>query len=109
MSELVEVQFEDGSHLHLSPEVAGRVRGRDGDGDPLIALSCDPDRPTLRPDGAEYLIPLTPCCDATSKGSCGATVCRVCYEVVDDKYGSHGELVVAVKSADLSGPKGTEP
>ncbi|GEM_PF-1095490 len=30
---------------------------------------------------------LTPCCDATAKGSMGSIVCRSCYEDVDHLFG----------------------
>lgn len=36
-------------------------------------------------DGIYY--PLTPCCAATGKGSVDGTVCRSCYDLVDDAFG----------------------
>ncbi|HET6286472.1 MAG TPA: hypothetical protein VFG15_06945 [Amycolatopsis sp.] len=92
----VAIELADGSHRHVHAVIADRVVGIDVDGDLLIPLG-EPGRPILHDDGTEKLIPLTPCCHASGKGSESPTgmVCRRCYCEVDGKYGGTSSIAVA--------------
>ena len=103
----VELTFSNGLR-HLVPcLLAARVRGIDSDGDLLVPL-CDQPTLVLRDDHSEYLVPLTPCCQATGKGAECSTgvVCRSCFEEVDTKYGVDGQVAAEVSLMSLvrSGP-----
>jgi hypothetical protein len=63
---LVEITLEDGSCILVRAVIADRVRGIDADGDPVVPLGTA-EAPIRREDGAEYLYPLTPCCQASGK------------------------------------------
>ncbi|MET9263672.1 hypothetical protein [Amycolatopsis sp. NPDC004079] len=95
-ADTVGIALADGRQVQAPAAFADRVVGVDADDDLLIPLG-EPGRPIYRADGSEYLVPLTPCCYATGKGSigCEGPVCRGCYYEVDDKYGMHGTLSVA--------------
>ena len=96
-ADAVELTLADGRRIHVRPVIADRVRGIDAEGDLLIPLG-EPDNPIRHGDGAEYLIPLTPCCQASGKGAESGTgvVCRNCYREVDPKHGGPGTLAVRV-------------
>ena len=61
----------------------------------MKALPVDRYNRTVRRDstGMRYVVDdgfafyITPCCDASAKGSMGATVCRNCYREIDPAYG----------------------
>jgi hypothetical protein len=93
----VELALEDGAHITVRAAIAHRIVGVDAERDPVARLG-EPDSPMHHGDGSEYLVPLTPCCNADGKGADVSTgvVCRACYAVVDIKYGSPSELVVHV-------------
>ncbi|GAB3162049.1 hypothetical protein GCM10027258_80280 [Amycolatopsis stemonae] len=95
-ADTVEITLADGQHVTVHAVIAGRVRGIDADGDLLVPLG-DTENPIRHDDGSEYLIPLTPCCHASGKGSESPTgvVCRGCYRPVDGKYGGPGFLAIA--------------
>ncbi|MFI6031582.1 hypothetical protein [Amycolatopsis magusensis] len=99
-ADVVNIALADGRHLTVHAVFATRVRGVDADGDLLVTLG-EPDHPIRRDDGAEYLIPLTPCCHADGKGAESATgvVCRGCYREVDPKYGRPGSHAIAIARA----------
>jgi len=99
---LVEITLEDGSCIQVRAVIADRVRGIDADGDPVVPLGT-PEAPICRDDGAEYLYPLTPCCQASGKGSESSTgvVCRACYREVHIKYGGFSEVAVNVAEAGV--------
>ncbi|UUV32160.1 hypothetical protein NQK81_01545 [Amycolatopsis roodepoortensis] len=92
----VAIELADGSHRNVHVVIADRVVGVDADDDLLIPLG-EPGRPILHDDGTEKLIPLTPCCNASGKGSESRTgvVCRRCYREVDAKYGGSSSIAVA--------------
>lgn len=93
-ADVVDITLTDGRHLQVHTVIADRVRGIDADGDLLIPLG----EGIRLDDGAEYLVPLTPCCQASGKGSTNSStgvLCRNCYEEVDIKYGSHSTVAVA--------------
>lgn len=94
----VELTLTDGRRIRVHPVIADRVRGVDADGDLLIPLG-EADTPIHHPDGTEYLIPLTPCCHASGKGSESSTgvVCRRCYREVDPKYGGPSEVAIHIR------------
>jgi hypothetical protein len=97
---VVKLVLEDGSYVEVDQVIADRVRGADTDDDVLVADSC---RPAAAPAGAEELIPLTPCCQATGTGSghsISGVECRICREDVDIKYGRPGTL--AIRVADVA-------
>ncbi|MFD9701291.1 magnesium chelatase domain-containing protein [Lentzea sp. NPDC059081] len=99
-SRTVQLTLADGGLLYVSPVLASRVRGIDADGDVLV---CDED--ITRADGTEYLVPLTPCCHATGKGvtySETNVACRRCYQDVDPKYGTDGQLEVGLAATTTS-------
>lgn len=101
----VELTFSNGLR-HLVPcLLAARVRGIDSDGDLLVPL-CDQPTPVLRDDQTEYLVPLTPCCQATGKGAGCSTgvVCRSCFEEVDTKYGLDGQVAAELSLMTLVRP-----
>lgn len=95
----VELSLTDGRRVHVRAAIAGLIRGIDADGNLLVALG-EPDAPIHHPDGTDYLIPLTGCCQATGKGAPSRTgvACRSCYREVDGKYGGPSTLAVAVTS-----------
>lgn len=100
-SDMVDIPLVNGRHIQVRAGLADRVHGIDADGDALATLG-EPDHPIRHPDGSNYLVPLTPCCQADGKGSESATgvVCRACYREVDGKYGGHSTVAVA---RDLTG------
>ena len=85
----VTVSFADGSTREVAPEVFAELKGLDADGNLVIAADWNPD----------YCYALTPCCQATGKGSDSATgvVCRNCYREVDPYFG--GPATVATQLA----------
>jgi hypothetical protein len=95
----VEITLADGRRIHVRVAVAARVRGVDADGDAVVPLGT-PDMPLRHDDGSDYLIALTPCCNADGKGSVVSTgvVCRACYREVASKYGGPSQLAVPVAS-----------
>jgi hypothetical protein len=97
----VQLSLEDGRRIHVPTMIADRVRGIDADGNPLVPL-VEPGSPLHHEDGAEYLLPLTPCCQASSKGAAVGTgvVCRACHREVDVKFGAPSRLAVHVTSPD---------
>ncbi len=99
-ADAVELTLADGRRIRVPALIADRVRGIDAEGDLLIPLG-EPNNPIRHDDGAEYLIPLTPCCHASGKGAESRTgvVCRSCYREVDPKYGGAGALAVRITGA----------
>lgn len=101
------VQLADGRHIQVPAVISDSVLGVDRDGDLVVPLG-GADDPIRHGDGTEYLIPLTPCCDATGKGCGGVAtgvVCRSCYEEVDVKYGGPTTLVIARATTTLADRK----
>lgn len=94
-STLVELVLEDDTYIEVNQVIANRVRGIDADGDILVVDTC---RPAGASDDSAELIPLTPCCQATGKGSATSTgvACRRCYKEVDFKYGGSGTIAIRV-------------
>lgn len=92
MSNIVTITFADGNSRDVPATIVEDVRGLDADGDLVIDSGMNAgDEP--------YLIPLTPCCHATGKGSGGSptgVVCRACYRTVDDKFGGRATVAVGV-------------
>lgn len=85
---LVQLHFEGVAATRwVSPDLAPRVVGLDGDGDLLVPLMAE------MPD---YLVPLTWCCYASGKGSGGGIVCRACYRAVSFKYGGQSTMAAPV-------------
>ncbi|MDT7785571.1 MAG: magnesium chelatase family protein [Pseudonocardiales bacterium] len=96
----VTLTLEDGSTIQVSRPIAAQVRGIDADGDLIIRDGCTAPENHADP---EYLIPLTPCCEATGKGvdySDTGVACRRCYHDVDPKYGGPGRLAVRVATTN---------
>lgn len=93
----VELALEDGTYITVRAAIAHRIVGIDAERDPVVNLG-EPGSPMHHDDGSEYLIPLTPCCNADGKGADVTTgvVCRACYAVVDIKYGGPSDVVVRV-------------
>ena len=89
----VTITLTDGTTVAVPAANADRFRGLDAHGNWVLA---DPD---LSDPDAEYLIPLTPCCQATGKGSDSPTgiVCRACYRTVDGYFGT--DAIVSVPRA----------
>ena len=107
----VEVALEDGRRIQVLAADADRIRGVDADGDVVMPLGT-PGSPHLHPDGSEYLIPVTPCCHASGKGSGDVetgVVCRTCYCEVDGKYGGPSSVVVTVAPSTPRSPPGWPP
>lgn len=80
---MTRVYFESGAFRDIADEdLARRVRALDGDGDLVVPL-----------EGVEgWWIPLTPCCNASGKGSVNVesgVCCRACYADVGPKYGGN--------------------
>lgn len=86
-SPAVPLLFANGTWRPVAAQLAPRVVGLDADGDLLVPLMEE------MPD---YLIPLTPCCNASGKGGAAGVICRACYRNVSYKYGGQEELAVAV-------------
>lgn len=93
---MAHIRFTDGSTVTLDIDTALMVVGKDADGN-LVCLASW---------GGHYA--LTPCCNATGKGSVAggypATVCRNCYKDVGFYFG--GDAVVAVHTAAKTIVKG---
>ncbi len=81
------VRFADESMRLLPAGLASKVVGLDSDGCLLVPLMGE---------DLDYLIPLTPCCNASGKGGGHGVVCRSCYRDVDPKFGGRERLFVAV-------------
>lgn len=94
MLEVITMTFANGAERRVHLGIVSEVRGLDYDGDLVIDTG-------MIVDGAPYLVPLTPCCRATGKGS-GASetgvVCRKCYGAVGVKYGGNTTVAVAVRT-----------
>jgi len=80
------------SDIDLQPPKAvilesGRFRGWDSVGNVVVAME-------LTGPLAAHLFALTPCCQASGKGSDSETgvVCRACYETVDVYFGGPAEI-----------------
>lgn len=96
-ADTVTIRLANGRHKSVSAVIADRVHGIDSDGDLLIPLG-EPGHPARHPDGTIYLIPLTPCCQASGKGSTESATgmtCRGCRKEVDSKYATHSTIAVA--------------
>lgn len=81
------IRFADGTTREVAEPLASRVVGLDADGDLLVPLT----------EGRlDYLAPLTPCCNASGKGTSAPTgvSCRACYRTVSPKYGSWERIAV---------------
>jgi hypothetical protein len=67
---------------------------------PHLALLGTPDTQLRYDDSSDYLIALTPCCNADGKGATVSTgvVCGACYREVASKYGGPSQLAVPVAS-----------
>lgn len=77
----------DGTTVTVPGHLAASARGIDADGDLVVAADW------TKPGEAEYIYPLTPCCNASGKGLMdddsgeGYVGCRSCYQEVDPKFG----------------------
>jgi hypothetical protein len=77
----------------IPANLADRFRGYDEDGDIVIVMvthvgtDFNDTVPMLDDNGNEYLIALTPCCNASGKGGGMGVICRKCHRDVDGKYG----------------------
>jgi len=99
--DMVTLTLSDGRDIQVNAFFADLVCGVDEDGDPLVPLFSPEDFPVSKqvPDHAKnMMVPLTPCCQASGKGSDTDTgvCCRVCYRQVDVKYGGQAHLAVPV-------------
>lgn len=104
-TDVVVVSFTDGTRVRVPAELASRVVGLDTDRHLLVPLFDEqPDFPA--PDGSgPYLVPLTPCCQASGKGSETGIVCRRCYRPVDAKHGAWSRLAVPVVAEPRWSPR----
>lgn len=98
--DIVDLTLVDGRRVTVRGAIAARVRGIDADGDPVVPLGT-PEFPLTHPDGSDYLIPLTPCCNTDGKGASCSTgvVCRGCHREVASKYGGPTDVAVPVADA----------
>ena len=95
----VELELATGDSISVLAAVADRVRGIDHDGDVIV---CDPDM--------DSLIPVTPCCNATGKGTVTAAsgvCCRRCHTEVGIKFGGPGTIAVPLRSPHPTGGSST--
>jgi hypothetical protein len=85
--------LEDGTEVRIKWNIRDRFRGLDADGDQAVSL-FGPDEPVRDEAARDYVVPLTPCCNASGKGSPSPTgvVCRACYQTVSPKYGGSTEI-----------------
>lgn len=74
----VELTFADGSTAMIASIKAERIVGKDHDG-LLIAQN-------VFPNGNRMLYPLTPCCQASDKGTEDGIACRGCYRLLGDDW-----------------------
>lgn len=99
MSDTVLLPLANGRSVRVRPALADRVVGVDADNDVVVPLG-EPDKPIYMNDGlTEFLVALTPCCQADGKGSANSptgTCCRTCYDEVHYKYGTPATVAVPV-------------
>lgn len=86
----IPVALANGVAVYVPRRGADRFRGIDNAGNRVYAMDLP---------GDDYLVPLTPCCNATGKGSPSPTgvVCRACKRTVSSYFG--GPAIVAVPRA----------
>lgn len=88
---LTTVSLADGQTVEIPDGIADRFRGLDELGHLVIAG-------WERPEGGEYLVGLTKCCQATAKGCEFGIGCRSCYAECEPSLGGEATLAVAVAS-----------
>jgi hypothetical protein len=84
--EPVEIALVDGRTVTMPRANRALFRGLDADGNGVYAMS----------EEHAYLYAVTPCCQASGKGSFAGVVCRACHRVVDDYFGGRATLAVPV-------------
>jgi hypothetical protein len=95
------VTLSNGQVVSVDRDVADKFRGLSAEGYQVIVGWED----STQPNG-EYLIGLTPCCQAATTGSSngsdedGGVVCRACYNDVDPMLGADIKVSVPVVSAN---------
>jgi hypothetical protein len=82
----VTVALANGDTVKVVQGGVDRFRGIDQHGNKVFALDVDSD----------YTYPVTPCCDATGKGTARGIVCRACWDEVDSYFGGPVAVVVPV-------------
>lgn len=83
MSTLTRVTFHNGEQRIVNSLTLDVLVGIDGEGN-LVAQF----------DNFQY--PLTPCCNASGKGSGGGVVCRSCYQYVSSYFGGEATAVSSI-------------
>jgi hypothetical protein len=84
-----------GFDIFSDPSV-GQHRGYDDEGHKVIVG-------WVNPDGSEYLIGLTKCCEATGKGCDGYIGCRACYRECSPSLGGQAQLALDVNGVAVNG------
>lgn len=86
-----KICLTDGQEVDVASNVADTFRGLDADGHQVIVG-------WENPDGSEYLVGLTLCCQATATGTEHGIACRACYSPCEQHLGGEASVAIGVAS-----------